>query len=66
LGNSSRNAFRHGLSLPKIMDAATKADVENLARLLANEDANSMTAALHAAAAHVDLQGVQKIRRDSR
>jgi nitrate reductase beta subunit len=61
---SRRNAFQHGLSLPQIMDAATKADVENLARLLANEDANSMVAALHAAAAHLDLQRVQKIRRN--
>ena len=61
---SSRNALRHGLSLPLIMDAATKADVEELARLLANEDTNSTAAALHAAAAHLDLQRVQKIRRD--
>jgi paraquat-inducible protein B len=59
---SSRNALRHGLSLPLIMDAAIKADLEELARLLANEDTNSMAAALHAAAAH--LQRVQKIRRD--
>jgi hypothetical protein len=28
---SSLNALRHGLSLPLIMDAATKADVEELA-----------------------------------
>jgi len=62
--NSSRNALRHGLSLPLIMNAATMADVEELARLLANEDTNSMAAALHAAAAHLDLQRVQKIRRD--
>ena len=61
---SSRNAFQHGLSLPQIMDAATKADAENLARLLANEDENFMAAALHAAAAHLDLQRVQKIRRN--
>jgi nitrate reductase beta subunit len=61
---SSRNALRHGLSLPLIMDAATKADVEELARLLANEDTNSTAAALHAAAAHLDLERVQKIRRD--
>jgi len=46
------------------MNAATMADVEELARLLANEDTNSMAAALHAAAAHLDLQRVQKIRRD--
>jgi nitrate reductase beta subunit len=61
---SSRNALRHGLSLPLIMDAAIKADLEELARLLANKDTNSMAAALHAAAAHLDLQRVQKIRRD--
>ena len=61
---SSRNALRHGLSLPLIMNAATMADVEELARLLANEDTNNMAAALHAAAAHLDLQRVQKIRRD--
>ena len=61
---SSRNALRHGLSLPLIMDAAIRADLEELARLLANEDTNSMAAALHAAAAHLDLERVQKIRRD--
>jgi nitrate reductase beta subunit len=61
---SSRNALRHGLSLPLIMNAATMANVEELARLLANEDTNNMSAALHAAAAHLDLQRVQKIRRD--
>lgn len=61
---SSRNALRHGLSLPLIMNAATMANVEELARLLANEDTNNMAAALHAPAAHLDLQRVQKIRRD--
>jgi hypothetical protein len=60
--NSSRNALRHGLSLPLIMNAATLADIEELALLLANEDPNNIAAARHAAAAHLDLQRVQKFR----
>jgi hypothetical protein len=61
---SCRNALRHGLSLPLVVDAKTSADFDELARLIANGDANHMAAALDAAAAQLDLQRVQNIRRD--
>ena len=59
---SSCNALRHGLSLPLVMDAKTTADMEKLARLLADEEPHYMAAALETAAAHIDLLRIQKTR----
>jgi hypothetical protein len=60
---SSGNALRHGLSLPLAMNAKTTADIEQLARLLADEEPHFMVAALETAAAQIDLLRIQMTRR---
>jgi hypothetical protein len=61
---SSHNALRHGLSLPLRMDGATMAEIDELARLLAHEEIDDTTATVEVAAAQVDLQRIQRIRRN--
>jgi hypothetical protein len=61
---SSHNALRHGLSLPLRMDGATMAEIDELARLLAHEEIDDTLAAVEVAAAQVDLQRIQRIRRN--
>jgi hypothetical protein len=61
---SSRNALRHGLSLPLTIDGSTMAEIDELARLLAHGEIDNTTATVEVAAAQVDLQRIQRIRRD--
>lgn len=61
---SSRNAFRHGLSYPKRLDAATLARVDAIARMLAGDltDERRRAAATEAALAQMDLLEVRRVR----
>ena len=54
---SSRNAFRHGLSLPLSADPQTQANIEALAEAVAGDSATAeqLGAAKEFAAAHLDL-----------
>jgi hypothetical protein len=61
---SSRNALRHGLSLPLTIDGSTMAEIDELARLLAHGEIDNTTATVEVAAAQVDLQRIQRIRRN--
>jgi hypothetical protein len=61
---SSRNALRHGLSLPQEMDAETLAALEGLTSEIENDiDNGSTDAAEEAAAAVLDLTRIRQIRR---
>ncbi len=61
---SSRNAFRHGLSLPLEIDASVLAKLEGLTRTIAGreEDKDSMVAATEAAVAQLEMLRMQKVR----
>ena len=61
---SSRNALRHGLSLPQEKDAATKATINELAQLIAADHSNNqkLIDSEEAAAALLDLMRIRKVR----
>jgi hypothetical protein len=61
---SSRNAFRHGLSLAQEIDPSTAAEIELLAQAIAGDDASEekMSAACQAAAAQLELRRIQRLR----
>ena len=58
---SSRNAFRHGLSLPLSADPQTRANIEAFAEGLAGDaaTADQLGAAREFAAAHLDLTRIR-------
>ena len=58
---SSRNAFRHGLSLPLSADPQTQANIEALAEAVAGDSATAeqLGAAKEFAAAHLDLTRIR-------
>ncbi|HLH90974.1 MAG TPA: hypothetical protein VKX28_21190 [Xanthobacteraceae bacterium] len=61
---AARNAWRHGLSLPVLADAALAPEVAALARAIAGEGASaaSRTAATRIAEAQIDLVRVRSVR----
>jgi hypothetical protein len=61
---SSRNAFRHGLSLPLQFDTATSAKINAIAQLLTNEqdNAETLTAATEVAQAQLKLLRIRAVR----
>ena len=61
---SSRNALRHGLSLPQEMNAATEADIHQLACEMVNDSDNNykLIHATEAATALLDLSRIRKVR----
>ena len=61
---SSRNALRHGLSLPQEKDAATSAAINELAQLIAADHSNDqkLIDVEEAAAALLDLIRIRKVR----
>ncbi len=58
---SSRNAFRHGLSLPLLADPQTQANIEALAEAVAGDTETSaqLGAARQFAAAHLELTRIR-------
>ena len=58
---SSRNAFRHGLSLPLSADPQTQANIEALAEAMAGDTATAeqLGVARQFAAAHLDLTRIR-------
>jgi hypothetical protein len=63
---SSRNALRHGLSLPLRLDIETSAKAEAIARALTGDQTNEekLVAATELARAQLDLLRIRKIRTD--
>ena len=60
---SSRNALRHGLSMPQEKDAATRAAIDELAQMIAADHLNSQKLIVEeAAAALLDLIRIRKVR----
>jgi hypothetical protein len=61
---SSRNAYRHGLSLPLHLDMSTSAKVDAIARALADGQANEekLAAAAEVARAQLDLLRIRAAR----
>jgi hypothetical protein len=61
---SSRNAYRHGLSLPLHLDIATSAKAEVIARALAQDQADKekQAAAAEVARAQLDLLRIRAAR----
>jgi hypothetical protein len=61
---SSRNAFRHGLSLPLRLDTAMSANADAIARLLTRdqEDEEQLTAAIEVAQAQLELVRIRAVR----
>src|SRR6516165_4843281 len=61
---SSRNALRHGLSMPQEMDAATMAAIDELAQLIAIDCQNNqkLKDVEEAATALLDLIRIRKVR----
>jgi hypothetical protein len=61
---SSRNAFRHGLSLPLRLDTATSKKADAIARLLTRDqaDAEQLTAATEVAQAQLELLRIRAVR----
>ena len=61
---SSRNAFRHGLSLPLRLDLATSETAGAIARLLTPDqsDEEKLTAATEVAQAQLELIRIRKVR----
>jgi hypothetical protein len=60
---SSRNAFRHGLSLPLSVDPQTQANIEALAEAMAGDSATAeqLGAAREFAAAHLELTRIRNL-----
>ena len=63
---SSRNALRHGLSLPLRLDIETSAKADAIARALTGDqtDQEKLVAASELAQAQLDLLRIRKIRAD--
>jgi hypothetical protein len=61
---SARNSLRHGLSLPILSDPAASAEVESLAREIANDGAGLTALARRVAEAQIDLIRVRRARHD--
>jgi hypothetical protein len=61
---SSRNAFRHGLSLPLRLDIATSEKADAIARLLTPDQADGiqLTAATEVAQAQLELLRIRAVR----
>ena len=61
---SSRNAFRHGLSLPLPLDTATSAKADAITRVLLRDqaDAEALMAATEWAQAQLELLRIRKVR----
>jgi hypothetical protein len=61
---SSRNAFRHGLSLPLRLDIATSEKADAIARLLTPDQADEeqLTAAAEVAQAQLELLRIRAVR----
>ena len=61
---SSRNAFRHGLSLPQEVDVGTQADIDKLAHqiVICHIDNYKLRLATEIASALMDLLRVRKVR----
>jgi hypothetical protein len=61
---SSRNAFRHGLSLPQEVDVVTQADVDKLAHQIVGDhiDNYKLLSTTETASALMDLLRVRKVR----
>ena len=61
---SSRNALRHGLSLPQEMNAATEADIHQLTQKVVSycENNYQLRCATEAATALLDLIRIRKVR----
>ncbi len=61
---SSRNAFRHGLSLPFRLDMATSEKADAIARLLTRDpdDEEQLTAATEVAQAQLELLRIRAVR----
>jgi hypothetical protein len=61
---SSRNALRHGLSLPLWLDAARSEQANAIARLLTPDQADEekLTAACEVAQAQIDLLRIRAVR----
>jgi len=61
---SSRNAFRHGLSLPLRLDSKTSAKAEAIARMLAPDqvDEEHVAAATEVAQAQLELLRIRGVR----
>ena len=64
---SSRNALRHGLSLPQEKDSATNAAIDALAQLIAADHSNNqkLIDVEEAAAALLDLIRIRKVRHEN-
>jgi hypothetical protein len=63
---SSRNALRHGLSLPQEKNAATAAAIDELAQLIAPDgsDNQKLVDVEEAATALLDLMRIRKVRNE--
>jgi hypothetical protein len=61
---SSRNAYRHGLSVPLRPDPATSAKIAAVAHVLAGEQASEdrLTSATDFARAHLELLQIRSMR----
>ena len=59
---TSRNALRHGLAVPVLADAVLSAEVDDLARRIANGDDRLLKAAVRVAEAQVDLRRIRQAR----
>ena len=61
---SSRNAFRHGLSLPLRFDLATSKTADAIVRLLTNDhaDEEKLSAATEVAQAQLELIRIREVR----
>ena len=61
---SSRNAYRHGLSLPLHLDMSTSAKADAIARALADDqsDEEELAAAAEVARAHLELLRIRAAR----
>ena len=59
---TSRNALRHGLAVPVLADATLSAEVDDLARRIADGDDRLLEAAVRVAEAQVDLRRIRQAR----
>jgi hypothetical protein len=64
--NSSRNAYRHGLSYPMRLDPVTSAKADVIVHALIGEEANEekLTLAVEFAQAQLELQRIRSTRAD--
>ena len=64
---SSRNAYRHGLSLPRRLDTVKSAQTQVIVRALihGDESEEKLRAAAEFAAAHLELLWIRSVRADA-